>query len=179
MKSRAITLFVMLMICSNGFVAQKASEPPKPGPDVAKLGYFVGDWKINAQLILNRSTAPARFTGTAHNEWMAGGFFLISHSDQDSENQIGKSLTIYGYDPVAKTYSYYAVNSAGQIEQAKGRVEDKIWYWENEHKLGNTVLRGRFVIEMVSSSSYKFRYETASAPGSWSTIMEGTATRTK
>jgi hypothetical protein len=42
-EARAICFFVMLMMCSHGFLAQKASEPPKPGPDVAKLGYFVGE----------------------------------------------------------------------------------------------------------------------------------------
>jgi hypothetical protein len=152
---------------------------PKPDPALAKLAYFVGDWKLDAETKHNQSMAGKRFSSTSHNQWLAGGFFLIGESEESSGGSAGKTMTVFGYDPSAKAYTYYAFNSIGQIERAVGTLQGNVWIWTSEQKIENQVFRGRLTIETVSSTSYKFKSEIASGPTGWVTVLEGTATKTK
>lgn len=179
MRSRAVIVLAAFIVYATVAEEQTAPQPRKPSPEVAKLGYFLGDWRLESELKTSRATHGTKFVSTAHNEWLEGGFFLVGESDQSGGGQNAKSLTVFGYDPNEKTYTYDAFTSIGQIERATGKVEGNTWIWNNEHKIENEVFRGRLVIETISPTSYKFKYEMADERSGWSTIMEGTATKIK
>ena len=56
-------------------------EMPKPGPEVKKLGYFVGTWTSEGELKENPFGMPAgKFTSTDKCEWFSGGYQVVCHS---------------------------------------------------------------------------------------------------
>jgi hypothetical protein len=178
MRLRAVIILVTLTVHANLTQEQTVPQTARPAPEVAKLGYFLGDWKLDSEVKPNPTAPSTKVVSTSHNEWLEGGFFLVGRSDQGVGGQKTSSLTVFGYDPKEKTYTSHTFTSAGQIERSTGKLEGSTWTWNYEHKIENELFRGRLVIETISLSSYRFKYEMAEH-GGWSTIMQGTATKTK
>lgn len=170
---------VIAMVCAALVAAQTPQQPPKPGPEVKKLDYFSGNWKSEGEMKPSSFGPGGKFSATGHSEWMEGGFFLVSHSDENTPMGPGKSVAVLGYDPNEKVYTYHAFNSMGEAEQAKGTLAGDTWTWTNEQKIQGKMMRGRYTIKTLSPTSYTFKFETAPEGGAWSTVMEGKATKTQ
>jgi len=58
-------------------------------------------------------------------------------------------------------------------------VQGNTWTWLSEEKMGGKVMKGRYTVNVVSPTSYTFKYEMASDSGEWNAMMEGKATKSK
>jgi hypothetical protein len=175
MKRFAGALFITLLCAFSA--AQNQPPPAKPGPELKKLDYFTGTWHLAGDLKASLFGAAGKFTGTEHNQWMDGGFFLISHSDESMPAGKASGLAIFGYDANDKAYTYQAYSSRGESEHARGTLEGNIWTWTSEQKMGDKLMQGRFTVKTISPSTYDFKFEMAQEGGDWSTVMEGKATK--
>jgi hypothetical protein len=175
MKRIAGALLVTLLYAVAA--AQTTPASPKPGPEVKKLDYFTGTWHLSGETKASPFGPAGKFTGTENNQWMPGGFFLISHSDESMPAGKATGMAIFGYDASSKVYTYQAYNSMGEAESAQGTLEGNIWTWTNEHKIGDKMMRGRYTVKTTSPTAYDFKFETAQEGGDWSTVMEGKATK--
>ncbi len=64
--NRLLVVVVLLLAVTCLVSGQpQTSPPPKPGPEVLRLGSFVGTWKTE--------------TETVSYEWFKGGFSVIGH----------------------------------------------------------------------------------------------------
>jgi len=171
--SRALVIALFCAIAA----AQNQQGPPKPSPEVKKLDYFTGTWRLAGDLKASPFGPAGKFTGTANNQWMPGGFFLLSHADESTPMGKARGLAIFGYDANDKAYTYQAYNSMGQSEQARGSLEGNIWTWTNEMKMEGKMIRGRYTVKTTSPTAYDFKFEVAQEGGDWSTVMEGKATK--
>jgi hypothetical protein len=77
---RTIGLVAICVLCFG--VSIQAQAPPKPGPEVKRLGYFVGNWKEEGKSTAHGMAGPV--SSTQKWEWVSGGFFLVGHSDNKS-----------------------------------------------------------------------------------------------
>src|SRR5580693_6790115 len=59
-------------------VSIQAQGPPKPGPEVQRLAYFVGNWKEEGKSTAHGMAGPV--SSTQKWEWVSGGFFVVGHS---------------------------------------------------------------------------------------------------
>src|SRR5215471_5153949 len=175
MRRFAGALFITLLYAFAA--AQNAPAPPQPGPEVKKLDYFTGTWHLSGEAKASPFGPAGKFTGTDNNQWMPGGFFLVSHNAASMQSGKTAGLAIFGYDTNTKVYTYQAYNSMGEVESAQGSLEGNIWTWTNERKVGDKVMHGRFTVKTVSPTAYDFKFEMASEGGDWTTIMEGKATK--
>src|SRR5947209_17657756 len=80
MKRTSIAALVAALLCAVLAAAQDSPQVPKPAPELQKLNYFNGTWKMEGDMKPSPFGPGGKFTGTEHNEWMAGKFFLVSHS---------------------------------------------------------------------------------------------------
>lgn len=155
------------------FAALLPAQESEPGPEQQKLGYFVGAWMLNGDM-----KPGGKFSGTEQNEWLSGGFFVVSHSDTKMSTGDIKGLSVMGYDPDAGAYTYHAFSSTGTIESATGTLQDDTWTWLSESKMNGTAVKTRFTVKEVSGKSYTFKFETSTDGGkAWSKIMEGKAAK--
>jgi len=83
--------------------AQAPQGPPKPGPEVKRLAYFVGNWKEEGKSTAHGMAGPV--SSTQEWEWVSGGFFIVGHSDNKSPVGDFKIMAVLGYDPETKTGS--------------------------------------------------------------------------
>ena len=153
-------------------------EMPKPGPEVKKLSYFVGNWTSEGDVKENPFGFPAgKFTSSDKCEWFPGGYQVVCHSTGKSTMGNMHSLGIIAYNPQEKIYTYYGIDNMGMAEQSKGNVDGNKWVYNAEQKMGDKTYYGRYSMDSTSPDSYSFKYETSADNKTWSTMMEGKATR--
>ena len=70
---------LMLVITCLAFGQQQTAPPPKPGPEVQRLGSMIGTWKTDAG-------------ETVTYEWFDGGFSVIGHVENS-----GPEYFVQGY----------------------------------------------------------------------------------
>ena len=176
MKPAKILLAILAVVT----LASAQTPPmPKPGPEHAKLEYFAGTWTMEGDLKPSPWGPGGKFTGSDHNEWMSGNFFMVSHSDVHMPMGDAKGIAIFGYNTDENQYTYHAFNSMGEAESATGKLDGDNWLWTSHEKMGGHVISGRYSIKVASPTAYTFRFEMQPEGGDWATIMEGKATKSK
>jgi len=152
---------------------------PQPGPELKRLGYFVGKWHGEGEMKPGPFGPGGKFTESQDVQWMPGGFFLIINADEQSPMGNGKTLMIMGYDSEKNAYTFSAFNSMGQNEVATGTLEGNTWTWLSDSVMGGKAVKTRFTMKGLSPTSYTTKFEMSSEGGPWNTIMEGTTTKAK
>jgi hypothetical protein len=153
--------------------------PPKPGPELKRLAYFKGTWTVQGDAKPNQYGPGGKMTETEANDWMQGGFFLLCHVDFKSAMGDGTGLSVMGFNPDEKVYTYDSFNSWGEAEHATGTVTGDTWTWLSESKMMGKATQTRFTIKEGSPESYTFKFEMTGPEGAWKTVMDGTATKNK
>ena len=105
MKRLLAIVVLMLVITCLAFGQQQTAPPPKPGPEVQRIGSLVGTWKTD--------------TGEKVTyEWFDGGFSVVGHVENSGPEGKFTELRIITYDPHAKTYSQYRITEYGSYASA-------------------------------------------------------------
>jgi hypothetical protein len=181
MMKRASTIFFTVLLCAAlASIAQNPPQPPKPGPEQKNLGYFVGNWNVTGDVKSGPMGPGGKFTGTEHNEWMPGGFFLVTHTQGSSPMGKETGLGIFGYDREKKVYTYDEFNSAGEAIHATGAFDGKVWSWNSDSTVGGQPMKARYVLTETSPTSYTFKLDFSQDGGkSWTPVMEGSGAKAK
>ncbi|HZQ70612.1 MAG TPA: DUF1579 family protein [Terriglobales bacterium] len=171
----ARTLLIALALS----VSALAQMPmPKPSAELKKLDYFVGNWTMDADAKPGLMGPGGKMSLKEKNEWMDGGFFVIVHSRFSSEKMgSGTGISLMGYNPEDKTYFYDEYNSMGEAARSTGTNEGDTWTWMGEQKMGPQVMKGRFIMKILSPTAYNFKYEISTDGATWNLVMEGKATK--
>lgn len=157
-------------------VAQDASQPPAPGPEQKRLQYFVGTWTSEYNLKPGPMGPGGKMINTDRSQLMPGGFFVITHTDGKGAMGELTELAVMGYDAKTRTYTYDAYNNFGEAAHFAGTVQGDTWTWMSESKVGGKPTKMRFTVKEVSPTMYTIKFEMSS-DGSWTTVMEGKATK--
>lgn len=161
------------------FAASLSAQMPRPtpAPELKKLDYFVGTWKVESELKPGAFGPGGKISGKDHIQWMEGNFFLIIHTEFASPSLgNGVEYSLIGYDSRNKQYTYSSFNSSGEHEVATGHLDagGKVWTWDSAP--GSEGPRWRYTETVLSPTSYAVKFEISNATA-WSTVMEATATR--
>jgi hypothetical protein len=157
-----------------------AQMAPKPGREVKKLDYFVGSWTIDATIGQGPWGAGGKFSSTDSNEWMPGNFFIEGHSDFKMPPELGgdgKATSYMGYDPNENMYTYDEFNSQGRREISKGTVSGDTWTWTSTANYDGQEIKQKMTMKVLSPASYSLKFEISMDGTTWSTFMEGKATK--
>jgi Protein of unknown function (DUF1579) len=156
--------------------AAVAQEMPKPGPELKKLDVLAGSWNLDADMKPSPMGPAGKVIETEKCDWMEGNFYLVCRLDFKSATMgNGSGISILGYSADNKAYTYREFNSWGEFGDSKGTVEGDIWTWTSDDKMG----KGRFIMKMLSPTSYNFSYEMSQDGTKWTMVMDGMATKAK
>jgi Protein of unknown function (DUF1579) len=155
-------------------------EMPKPAPELKKLDVFVGSWTLNGDMKPGPMGPGGKLVETEKCEWMEGGFYVVCHADYKMETMgNGKAISVLGYSPDERMYTYREFSSDGEFTDARGTLENNTWTWSSEEKMGGAMTKGRFTMKMTSATSYDFMFEMSQDGAKWTNIMDGKATKPK
>lgn len=148
----------------------------KPAPELSKLDYFVGAWKLEGEVKPNSISPGGHLIETDHNAWMEGGFFLVVRSEFTiSDIKAASGVAYLGYDSAERVYTYDEFNSMGEAIHSRGSVAGNRWTWSGERRTENTTMKTRWVVTVTSPASYDFKFEISADEANWNTIVEGKA----
>lgn len=171
---------IPLILFSTLFLAATAiaqTQPPKPGPELKKLDMFVGTWTLEGTMKPSDMGPGGSMTENEKCEWMEGGFYVVCHSDYKSTMGNGVGLSVLGYSADDKAYTYREFNSFGEFDDSRGTVNGDTWTWTSDEKMGGMTMKGRFIMKITTATSYTFTFDMSKDGTTWSTIMEGKASK--
>lgn len=176
MNRRGIFLAAFVLFSFSAWV----QAAPKPDAEVKKLDYFVGTWTTEATIAQGPWGMGGKFSSTGTNEWMDGSFFVVGHSDFKMPPELGgdgKETSVMGYDTNQNLYTYDGFNSQGQHESYKGTVSGDTWTWTGEQTYDGQDIKQKMTMKALSPTSYSMKFEVSMDGTTWSTFMEGKATK--
>jgi Protein of unknown function (DUF1579) len=160
-------------------IASAQMQHPAPAPELKKLDYFAGTWNFDANMKASPMGPGGTMTGTDHYEWMQGNYFLIVHSKYSSASMgSGVGYGVLGYDTNKKQYTYESFNSDGEHEVATGSpdADGKVWTWYSAGDTGGP-MKWRYTETILSPTSYTIKFEMSQDGTTWSSVMDGKATK--
>jgi hypothetical protein len=166
MKRPAVIALVLLLAVPCLALAQA----PAPGPEVQRLGFWVGTWHYES----------ATATGTLTYEWMTGGFSVIGR--EEGTDRVGKytHLRVFTWDPDERLYTFYAVNNRGPGGSlARITLAGNTWHGEWKLTIGGKPAAFRGDLVEVTPALVTWRVERSMAGGPWVPITDGKYTRIK
>jgi hypothetical protein len=160
----------------------QAPQPPKPGPEEKKLGYFVGKWTTEGEMKASPMGPGGKITSTDNCAWFDGGFSVICHGDGKTPMGPNKSIGILSYSSEEKVYTYYGTDSSGMMTMTsvpRGTVQGDTWTYTDEGMMGGQKVKSRVVIKELSPTAYSFTMEMQGPDGKWVPMMESKSTKAK
>jgi hypothetical protein len=140
---KKLLVIVVVLAFAVPCLAQTA-QPAKPGPEVQKLGYLVGTWKLEA----------GKSSGTLTCEWFKDVFVVCHEKTSGSENISGsydteagsENISVWSYDTEAKVYKIDRYFNDGPAQQAQGSVQDKTLTFDFDVQRGDKPVKTRLTI---------------------------------
>jgi hypothetical protein len=172
---KTLQIILAAFVISASALAQM--EQPKPGPEVKKLDVFAGTWTLDGTMKPSSMGPGGSMMESEKCEWMEGGFYLVCHSDYKGTMGSGVGLSVLGYSPEEKAYTYREFNSYGEFEDSRGHVEGDTWTWTSDEKMGTMTMHGRFTMKIASDKAYTFTYEMSPDGTKWNDVMDGKASK--
>ncbi len=179
MKSVVSAIAVCLFLGSWAIAQAPQEQMPAPTPEHQRMGYFAGNWVAEGTMKISPKNPGGPFTLKENGAWVTDGFFLETHTSMKSPMGHINSVRVMGYNAEDKVYTYNVYNSLGEHQMATGHLQGNTWTWIAEQKMNGVITKARYTMTIVTPDSYTFKSEVAMPSGGWSTVMEGTATRTQ
>jgi hypothetical protein len=168
---------IPLLLLALTLSAQPQSDTPKPAPELKKLDYFVGTWHAEGELKPGPFGPGGKFSSTNRVQWMDGAFFLVTQSDFHGATGSGSETAYMGYDTDNKIYTYDSFNTLGEADHAKGNLDGNTWIWLSDTQIGTQTMKGRMTLNILSPTTYHFKFEISPDAATWTTVIEGQDTK--
>jgi hypothetical protein len=172
-------VFAAFALISTGAPLIVAAQATKPGPEQARLGYFVGKWTAEGEVKPGPMGPGGKFTSTDNCEWFEGRYSVVCHSEGAMPMGPSKSIGILGYSPEEKVYTYYGVDNTGMTMSSvpKGTLKGDTWTYFDQGTMGGKQYKSRVVIKELSPTSYSFKMDMQGPDGKWMPMMESKNTK--
>lgn len=175
----ALVVGVLSVVWSAAALAQ--GMPQKPGPEHAKLEYFVGKWTGEGSVSATPFGPGGKTSSMDACEWFEGKFAVVCRYEGKGPTGPMKGIGIMGYSADQKVYTYYGLDNTAMTmtSVARGTISGDVWTYTDEAVVGGQKIASRYILTITSPDTYTFKWEMRGADGKWSTVGEGKSTRVK
>lgn len=163
-------------------LAADAPPMPAPGPELAQLAFFAGDWTCTGKAEASPMGPEHATTAAVHIRRELGGFWYVGHLDEKktAANPHPISFAFFmGYDGTAKmmTLDGYDVMGGRSHQTASGWQDGKLVFL-GENAGGGPPIPARDTFTKKGDATLEHLGEMQVA-GKWMNLDEETCTRTK
>ena len=171
------SLAVAVVLASSGVAAQ--APKPTPGPEQKRLANFAGQWKFEGETKESPLGPAGKTSGTETCEFLAGGFHLVCNSKGTGPRGPSTGMSVMGYDPGRKAYTYYAASSLGDNIFVRGQVEGKVWTWSDEATIEGKKMKIVATVTEETATTNLFKLEVGVDGGPMTVVETGKSTKVK
>ena len=174
MRKKLLTAMsvVLLTLAS---VAMGQGVAPVAGPEVQKLSYLAGNWKLDGEIVAGVLGPGGKFTASTEAEMMKGGFFVVAHEHYGGSSGEENALSVTGWDAAKQQYTYYGFSEDGSTEISTGHATADGLVWTHGASWKGVPATVRYTVTMVSPVLYTMRSEISVAGKDWTLFLTGTA----
>jgi len=172
-KPAAIAAALALVLPAAAGQAQEA----KPGPEHEKLGFWIGEWKIEAEAKPNPLFPEGAYHATMTAEWFEGGFQVLCRYDWTGALGPYAELNVMGYDQVKGQYFAYGIDGLGGNLEFFGPLDENVFTYLAEFEAEGTQVAFRWTVTDVSPGVITWTSEISIDGGEWILAGEAKATR--
>ncbi len=175
----AFAAAIVVSVGSTQLVCAQAPPASKPGPEHARLGYFVGKWTADGEIKPGPMGPGGKMTSTDDCQWFEGHFSVICRSEGRTPAGSSKSIGLLGYNTEEKVYTYYGIDNTNMTMASvpKGTIQGDTWTYVDEGMMGGKKMKTRVVIKELSPKSYTFKMDLQGPDGKWVPMMESKNTK--
>jgi uncharacterized protein DUF1579 len=175
----ALAACLVVSVASLQSVAAQAPPAPKPGPEHARLGYFVGKWSAEGDIKPGPMGPGGKMKSSDTCEWFEGRFSVICRSEGTTPMGPTKSIGILGYSTEEKVYTYYGVDNSNMTMASvpRGTIQGKTWNYTDESTMGGQKVKSRVTIKELSPTEYTFLLEIQGPDGKWAPVVQSKNTK--
>lgn len=153
------------------------TEMPKPGAEVQKMAWFVGDWKSEGEMMAGPWGPGGKMTGSDKCDWFEGKWQIVCSGKGKGPMGEMKTLGIGSYNVDTKMYSWAMIDSMGMSSVATGSNNGNTWTYTSLDSMGGVKFHSRYTMTVSGPTSYDFKWETSADGNAWSTAATGKATK--
>lgn len=159
--------------------AALAAQAPtqKPAAEHARLAAFAGQWLYTGTAKASPLGPAGTVTSTETCEWFDGGFHLVCRAKGTGPKGPMTGMSVMGYDPARKAYTYHAITSQGDNIFVRGKVAEKVWTWSDETTVDGKAVKILVTVTEQTPSAYGVRVEASMDNAPLMLVEEGTSTK--
>jgi hypothetical protein len=160
-------------------LATAASAADAPGPDHARLEFFVGRWKTTGEARESPLGPAGRFTEDATCAWFSGNYTVVCKTRGRGPAGPVEGLGIVGWSGEERIYLYYAVDASpvAQADVPRGTYADGTWTFEGDARRDGRTVRVRRVVRRTGKDAYATTWSVRGPDGKWTDVMAATSVR--
>lgn len=170
---------VFIGTVGTALVVAQATPPNQPGPEHKRMERMVGQWSYQGEAKESPLGPAGKISGSETCEWFQGGFAVICRSKGTGPKGSVTGMGVMSYDPMQKTYTYYAVSSLGDNMFVRGHVKGNVWTFEDSMDIGGKPMTVRATVTEESPTVTTFRLEAGPTGGQMMVVEEGKSTKQK
>jgi len=180
MKMTFSAAAVLLLTSSLAFAEPHKEQAPRPGPEIQKLGYYVGTWRGHGETKGGPFGAAGKLASKMTCTWFAGGFQVVCRGEEMGPSGKRGFLNILSYDEQKKAYTEYSISSMGESEydQNGSLIGRELTFLVDQDVRGKSA-KFRYTEDHVSSVRMTYRAEVSVGGAPWSELAEGEIRRVK
>src|SRR5690242_16126379 len=95
--------------CGLALGEAQADQAPKPGPEVQRLGYYVGTWEGHGETKGGPFGPAGKLSSKQTCNWFSGGFQVVCRGEERGPTGKRAFLNIISYDQQTKAYTEYSI----------------------------------------------------------------------
>lgn len=142
-----------------------------------RLRYFEGTWTLQGDVLSSPLGKRGHFSRVERSEWVESNWSLVSHWQEHRPSGQKAGTTTYEYDCKRNLYTASESVQIGNPVQSTGAFVNNRWSWKKSILANGKRMNARWIVDPVSNTSYKFKFELSSDNGKWTTVIEGTAAK--
>ena len=181
MKRLAFLAVAIMMVIPAVTLAQAAAaQPPKPGPEHQKLAALIGNWTSEGELTESPFGPSEKWSAKIKSEWFPGNFAVVRRVEgKGSVTGESVGLEAVTYDPAAKTYTWYGLDSTGWTGFATGSIKGDALQvtWKGQGKDKAYTIRG--TLAGLGKDKLHWTVEYSKDGKTWKTFAKAVDTRVK
>ena len=160
--------------------AAPAPAMPKPGPEVQKLGFLIGDWVHDETFHPSPMGAGGTGKGRSKSAWTLGDHHVYTIYTTNSPYGKLEARGMFGWDADKKAYRLSWFDNMGMAMQFQGDFDPSgSLVLSTEYTFQGQPVKERLTVSKDAEGKLTFSSSLAGPDGAWKPMLDSVATQDK